>query len=205
MRETKISTMRKTILNGSFASPGIIRKEIDDPETFLGINFGFDVVPEHVRGLRPMWDALGVPHNLVPENFGLKMYKTTIFPRDRFFFQKGATHTCLTFEPGTEELKGWENEELDNAPEQLAIAWDEKSFGIVVPNMYFTEINALYEAFERKDVLVQFNLNQTYVYPQRPYLWISIFSQLSPEEEKKAFEVHKKRYEEESKQPVEIA
>ncbi len=195
--------MKKTTLDGSFASPGIIRKEIDDPKTFLGIHFGFDVVPEHERGLGPMWDALGVPYNLIPENFGLKMYKVTKFPKDRFFFQIGATHTCLTFESGTEELKGWENEELDNAPEQLATAWDEKSFGIVVPNTYLTEINALYEAFERKDVLVQFNLDQTYVYLQHPYLWISILSQVRPEEEEKAFQAHKRLYEIENKKQTE--
>jgi len=73
----------------------------------------------------------------------------------------------------------------------------------VVPNTYLTEINALYEAFEKKDVLVQFNLDQTYVYLRHPYLWISILSQVRPGEEEKAFQTHKRLYEIENKKQKE--
>ena len=195
--------MKKTNLNGGIGSPGIIRREIEDPKTFVGIHFGFDLVPEHVRGLGPIWNKLGVPYKLVPENFGLKMYTVTEFPSDCFFFQKGPTHTCLTFEQGTEDLKGWGNAELDNAPEEIATAWDEKSFGVVVPNKYFMEINDLYEAFKRKDILVQFNLDQTYLGYSRPYLYVSILSRTKPEAEELAFQAHKGLYEERNKQPAE--
>jgi hypothetical protein len=196
--------MRKTTFNGSFASPRIICEDIDNPETFLGIRFGFDLVPEHQKGLRPMWDELGVPHKLVPENFGLKMYHTTKFPKDRFFFEKGEMHTCLTFESGTEPLQGWKNQELDNKPEDIATAWDDKSFGIVVPNEYSSELNQLYEAFQRKDVLVQYPLDQTYIYLQHHYLLITILSRTRPRQEEKAFAAHVEAYANENKQTIEI-
>jgi len=189
--------MKKTIFNGpALGSPGIIYGSGEREGVFLGIHFGFSVVHEHQIGLKAIWDELGVPHELVPENFGLKMYTVTKFPRERFFFEKGQTHTCLTFESGTEPLKGWNNEELDNSPEHIATAWDDKSFGIVVPNKHFKEINELYKAFERKDVLVQFNLDRTYIGYPHPYLWISILSHIKPGEEEKAFQAHTELYNE---------
>ncbi len=197
--------MKKTIFNGSsFGSPGIIYGAEDREGIFIGIHFGFDAVPEHARGLRIMWDELGVPHKLIPENFGLKMYTVTKFPKERFFFEKGTTHTCLTFESGMGPLKGWGNEELDNNPEHIATAWDDKSFGIVVPNRHFKEIKQLYKAFERKDVLVQFNVDRTYIGYPRPYLWVSILSHAKPGEEKIAFQAHAEIYKKQTEQVIKV-
>lgn len=188
--------MKKTTYAGdTLGSPGIICGSEDRLGIFIGIHFGFDVVEEHQKGLWTIWEELGVPYkDFVPENFGLKLYTVTKFPKGRFFFEKGETHTCLTFESGTEPLKGWENEELENTPEQMATAWDDKSFGVVVPNQYSDYLKELYEAFERKNVLVQYPLDQTYMYPQIPYLWISILSNMKPGEEEKAFQAHTERY-----------
>ena len=195
--------MKKTIFNGSsFGSPGIIYGSDDRSGSFLGIHFGFSVIPEHERGLEDIWKELGVPYELIPENFGLRMYTTTKFPKERFFFEKGETHTCLTFESGVQPLKGWQNEELDNKPEQMATAWDDKSFGVVVINQYSKDLSELYEAFQRKDILVQFNLDQTYQGYSHPYLWISILSHTKPGEENKAFQAHTKLYEGLNKQSV---
>jgi hypothetical protein len=180
--------MKKTIFNGSaFGSPGIIYGSEERESVFMGIHFGFSAVREHQIGLNALWNDLGVPHRLAPENFGLKMYTVTKFPKERFFFEKGETHTCLTFESGNEPVKGWGNEELDNQPEHIATAWDDKSFGIVVPNRYYKEVNELYKSFERKDILVQYRLDQTYLVYPLPYLWISILSHINPGEEKKPF------------------
>ena len=188
--------MKKTIFNGSaWGSPGIIYGSGEREGIFLGIHFGFSWVPEHARGLRDIQEELGVPHKFVPENFGLKMYTVTKFPKERFFFEKGETHTCLTFESGSDPVKGWGNEELDNKPQAVATAWDDKSFGVVVPNQYSKAIQELYEAFERKDVLVQFNLDKTYVGFLHPYLWINILSRVKSGQEEKAFQVHKSVYE----------
>ncbi|MDQ5931273.1 MAG: hypothetical protein QG674_439 [Patescibacteria group bacterium] len=188
--------MKKTTYAGdALGSPGIICGSEDRLGIFIGIHFGFDVVEEHQKGLFTIWKELGVPYeNFIPENFGLKLYTVTKFPKDRFFFEKGETHTCLTFESGTEPLKGWKNEELENTPEQMATAWDDTSFGVVVSNQYSDYLKELYEAFERKDVMVQYPLDQTYMYPQIPYLWISILSNMKPGEEEKAFSAHTERY-----------
>ncbi len=188
--------MKKTIFNGSpFGSPGIIYGSNERDGIFLGIDFGFAVVREHQIGLRATLDELGVPHMIAPENFGLKMYTVTKFPKERFFFQKGETHTCLTFELGTNPVKGWGNEDLDSHPEHIATAWDDKSFGIVAPNQHFKEIDELYKAFERKDVLVQYRLNQVYINYPIPYLWIGILSHTNPGEEEIFFQAHTEFYE----------
>ncbi len=192
--------MKKTTFNGAWGSPQIIY----GTGIFLGINFGFSITPEHDRGLNDIWKELGVPYELIPENFGLKMYTVTKFPKERFFFEKGETHTCLTFESGVEPLKGWQNDELENDPEGMATAWDDKSFGVVVPNQYSDDLIELYQAFERNDVCIMFNLDQTYVGYTRPYLWISILSRIKPGEEERAFQVHKEIYEKENQQIVEV-
>lgn len=99
-------------------------------------------------------------------------------------------------------MKGWENEELDNSPKYIATAWDDKSFGIVVPNKHFKEVRALYEAFERKDVVVTFNMDRTYLVFPHPYLWVGILSHVKPGEEELAFQAHAKLYEEKQNVPV---
>jgi hypothetical protein len=196
--------MKKTIFKGdSLGSPGIIYSSADKAGVFLGIHFGFSVIPEHERGLEGIWKELGVPHKLIPENFGLKMYTTTQFPQNRLFFEKGKTHTCLTFESGVGSLKGWQNEELDNNPDSMATAWDDNSFGVVVSNQYSDALLQLYKAFERKDVMVQFRLDTTYVSYPHPYLWIGILSHVKSGEEEQVLKIHKELYEKQSKKILE--
>lgn len=125
-------------------------------ETFIGINLGADYTAEHERGIGDIRSALGIPSDLTIRKLqGIKGRTITKFDPKRFFFEKGKTHTCLTFEePFLGKLSGWKNCELESSPKELATAWSWSNFGIVVVNNYAHLLEELYEAFKCCDVAI---------------------------------------------------
>jgi hypothetical protein len=117
----------------------------------IGINLGADYCSEHEWGIKELKRQLGIPG--IEKFLGIKGRTTTLFPENQFFFDKGKTHTCLTFEKNyIRPHIGWKNYELDNKPKKLATAWDEGTFGIVVENTHQKVLEEIYEAFKRKDI-----------------------------------------------------
>jgi hypothetical protein len=121
-------------------------------DKYVGINLGADYCSEHEWGIKGIKQTLGIPDPGIIH--GIKGRTVTIFPQDKMFYDSRKTHTCLTMERNHHRLLGWENYELDQNPKELATAWDENTFGIVVSNTYKDKLLLLKEAFEKKDVAI---------------------------------------------------
>lgn len=124
---------------------------------FIGIDLGADFCAEHEWGIAGIRNSLGIPSDCTaPELHGIKGRTITRFDERMFFFKKNKTHACLTFEGNSfgGELRGWKCRELDNDPKELATAWSERDFGIVVEKSYAPYLEELYEAFKRHDIAI---------------------------------------------------
>jgi hypothetical protein len=127
---------------------------IIDEGVFIGINLGADFCAEHEQGIAGIRSTLGIPTDtMLPENQGIKGRTITKFNPASFFFEKGKTHSCLTFDQfGTP--RGWKGRELDPKTSVLSTAWSEGDFGIVVENTHAEYLKDLFEAFKRLDVAI---------------------------------------------------
>lgn len=134
---------------------GIKPDFIMDGEIFIGINLSADFCAEHECGISGIKSVLGIPvDNTLPENHGIEGRTITKFSPTSFFFEKGKTHTCLTFERHFDVPRGWKNRELDSTPKVIASTWSGDDFGIVVENTYAGRLEELFEAFKRLDVAI---------------------------------------------------
>lgn len=120
------------------------------------VNLSSDCCTEHESGIGGIRTHLGIKAGTDKNNLGIKSRTITIFNPRHFFFEKGKTHACLTFEPEAAKMRGWRNYGLNKSPKEIASAWDDSSFGIVVENRYQKFLEDLYEAFQKKDVAVYF-------------------------------------------------
>lgn len=126
----------------------------EDGET-VGINLGADFTAEHEWGIKRIKSALGIPETVDRENAGLAARTISSVPEGYLFYEKGATHSCLTFAPAY-YVQGWENRELDSSPKEIATAWDGESFGMVLKNTdsFVAFLDRLHDSFQKKDIAV---------------------------------------------------
>ncbi len=132
---------------------------IEQDNKVIGINLGYDHCSEHEWGIDGIMRKLGIPGNSEPENFGIKARMVTEFPEDLFHFLKDKTKACLVFErcysnPARKpkmtdfsDIQIWKGNEM-------ATAWDEDTFGVMVTDKYISDLGRLYQAFKDKDVAV---------------------------------------------------
>jgi hypothetical protein len=131
---------------------------IEQDGQIIGINLGYDWCSEHEWGIGKMMSKLGVPGNSEPENFGIKARMVTKFPEDLFHFLKNQNQACLVFDrlwpPDRKpKMKDFGDIQLWK-DKDLATAWDESSFGIMVTDEHISDLERLYQAFKDKDITV---------------------------------------------------
>ncbi len=130
--------------------------------SYLGINSGTEdesssrLAKSISAILNRAGSSLGLKVKEKNDKFGIRARMVRIFNQSDFFFEKGNTHTCLSFEPRKFKMLGWKNYGLDRSPKTISAAWDGESFGIVVANRYQKFLEELYNAFAKKDAAVYF-------------------------------------------------
>jgi len=165
---------------------------LNEDGEIVAVNLSSDACAEHECGIESIMSVLGFkPDAKDRSTLGVKARTVTLFNAKYFFFQKGKTHTCLTFEPMRFELQGWKNFGRNNRPEKIAAAWDDGSFGIVVENSYQKFLEDLYEAFKKKDVAIYFGGSRLLM---APGLIIAIASRIPEEARNKLYQIDESRF-----------
>ncbi|MBI2624977.1 MAG: hypothetical protein HYW70_01415 [Candidatus Nealsonbacteria bacterium] len=113
-------------------------------ERIIGVNLGWDFCAEHEWGIEKTKTALGI-----------KGGRITKFNKELFFFEKRKTHSCFVFSIyGHGEELAWRNPELDSQTKEIAAAWCDGAFGIIVSNEYGEFLAELYNAFKKRNAAI---------------------------------------------------
>lgn len=148
----------------------------DEQDNFIGISLGYDYCAEHEWGIEGIKSKLGIPRELVSENFGLDFRTVSIFnEKELSFFETKKIVAKKTNYFGFLFLNNyWKVDGIENIPYDLSFyvnemspnkrskegreiitAWDENSFGIVVRNKEnIKKLEELYEAFKQKNICI---------------------------------------------------
>lgn len=144
---------------------------LNENEEFVGISLGSDFCAEHEWGITKLKHILGIPLELTKKNVGLKYRTITKNNKENIIFKKFtlvkdkkevvyfalmvSSEWSIKHSMKTGEL----NSELMSAAHCMGdagvgCAWDESSFGIVVPLEHKGKLTQLYKAFETFDISI---------------------------------------------------
>ena len=134
----------------------------NDNGEIIGINLGADHCAEHEWGIKGIKESFKLNDN--EEVFGIAKRIINASPENLMFKKvkiKNKIHYVLILLRHTygiifdEDYKKWLPSDLiPFSDKNMACAWDENSFGIVVTKEFKNEIESLYESFQNKDVAI---------------------------------------------------
>ena len=134
----------------------------NDNGEIIGINLGADHCAEHEWGIKGIKESFKLNDN--EEVFGIAKRIINASPENLMFKKvkiKNKIHYVLILLRHTygiifdEDYKKWLPSDLiPFSDKNMACAWDENSFGIVVTKEFKNEIESLYESFKNKDIAI---------------------------------------------------
>lgn len=127
----------------------------DDNDRFIGLRTGGDFCTEHEMGIQTILDALIPPRK---SRVGLDRFLIeSMHPALSWVSESGMEGIVFMFS-GDPKAKIRHHKKMVRSGDQPLVAWDDRSFMIVVPKTgaekYLNGLKDLWQAFNRKDVLM---------------------------------------------------
>lgn len=127
----------------------------DDNDRFIGLRTGGDFCTEHEMGIRPILNAL-IPSRESQEGLDRFLIESS-HPALSWVSGSGMEGIVFMFS-GDPKAKIRHHKKMARSVDQPLVAWDEKSFMVVVPKTgaekYLNGLKDLWQALNREDVLM---------------------------------------------------